>query len=69
MAVFSDNTTAVSYLRRQGGLLSPLLNSVAQRILRWAEGQEILLVPQFVMGKVNVVADALSRPNQILGSE
>ena len=26
-------------------------------------------MPQFVLRKVNVVADALSRPNQILGSE
>ena len=69
VAVFCDNTTAVSYLRRQGGLLSPLLNSVAQRILRWAEEQQMTLMPQFVIGKVNVVADALSRPNQILGSE
>ena len=37
VSVFSDNTTAVAYLRRQGGTLSPALNVVAQRILRWAE--------------------------------
>ena len=36
VGLFCDNTTAISYLRRQGGLLSPLLNSVTQRILRWA---------------------------------
>ena len=34
IAVFSDNTTAVAYLRRQGGTLSPALNAVAQHILR-----------------------------------
>ena len=28
-----------------------------------------MLHPQFVMGKCNVVADSLSRPNQIVGSE
>ena len=69
VAVFSDNTTAVAYLRRQGGTLSPALNAVAQRILRWAEQLNIILMPQFVPGRNNVAADALSRPNQVLGSE
>ena len=69
VAVFSDNTTAVAYLRRQGGILSPALNAVAQRILRWAEQLNIVLMPQFVPGRNNVVADALSRPNQVIGSE
>ena len=69
VAVFSDNTTAVAYLRRQGGTLSPALNEVAQRILRWAERLNIILMPQFVPGRNNVVADALPRPNQFLGSE
>ena len=69
IAIFCDNTTAISYLRKQGGTLSPALNEVAQRILRWAEVQELVLCPQFVMGKNNTVADALSRPDQILGSE
>ena len=36
VAVFSDNTTAVAYLRRQGGTLSAALNAVAQRVLHWA---------------------------------
>ena len=69
VAVFCDNTTAISYLRHQGGTLSPTLNPIAQRLLRWVEAQEILLFPQFVMGKHNVVADALSHPNQVLGLE
>ena len=59
VAVFCDNTTAISYLRHQGGTLSPTLNAVAQRLLRWAEAQEFLLFPQFVMGKHNMVADAV----------
>ena len=69
VAVFSNNTTAVVYLRRQGGTLSPALNAVAQRVLRWAEQLNIILMPQFVPGRNNVVADALSRPNQVIGSE
>ena len=69
VAVFSNNTTAVAYLRSQGGTLSPALNTVAQCILRWAEQLNIILMPQFVPGRNNVVADALSRPDQVLGSE
>ena len=69
VAVFSDNTTTVAYLRRQGGTLSPALNAVAQRILRWAEQLNIILMPQFVPWRNNVVAGVLSRPDQVLGSE
>ena len=69
VAVFCDNTTAVAYMRRQGRTLSPTLNAVAQCILRWAEQLNIILMPQFVPGTNNVVADALSRPNQVLSLE
>ena len=69
VAVFADNSTAVSYLRNQGGTRSSFLNSIAQRILCWAEDLSVVIFPQFIMGKHNVLADALSRPNQILGSE
>ena len=69
VAIFADNATAIVYLRNQGGTHSSLLNSVAQRILRWAESLPVVLSPQFIMGKHNVLADALSRPNQIQGSE
>ena len=69
VAVFADNSTAVSYVRNQGGTRSSFLNSIAQRILRWTEDLSIVISLQFFMGKHNVLADALSRPNQILGSE
>ena len=69
VAIFAGNATAIAYLRNQGGTHSPLLNSIAQRILRWAESLPVVLSPQFIMGKHNVLADALSRPNQIQGSE
>ena len=69
VAVFSDNTTVVAYLRHQGGTLSPTLNEVARRILRWVEQEEISLLPQFVPGRNNVVADALSRPSHVVETE
>ena len=69
VAVFCDNTTAVAYLRREGGTRSPLLNSLAQEILRWAESRSIRLTPQFLPGSNNVLADALSRPHQLPHTE
>ena len=69
IAVFTDNSTAVAYLKKQGGTVSPLLNLEAQSILRWAEMNEVSLVPQFILGSHNVLADSLSRKNQVIGSE
>ena len=50
VGVFADNTTALAYIRKQRGTHSRLLNEEAQLLLRWAESQQILLLPQFVMG-------------------
>ena len=69
VAVFADNTTAQAYLKNQGGTRSAVLNQTAQDLLRWAELHSVTLLPQFIMGRNNVLADVLSRPNQILGSE
>ena len=52
-----------------GGTRSPLLNSLAQEILRWTESLSIRLAPQFLPGSNNVLADALSRPHQLPHSE
>ena len=65
VAIYCDNTTAIAYLRNQGGTLSESLNQEAQAILRWAEERGISLVPQFILGVNNVYADSLSRPNQM----
>ena len=69
VAVFCDNVTAVAYLRKEGGTRSPLLNTIAQGILRWSESLAIRLAPQFIPGSNNVLADALSRPHQLPHSE
>ena len=42
---------------------------MAQAILRLCEDHQIRLIPQFVPGHLNVVADSLSRCSQVLGSE
>ena len=69
VAVYSDNSTALAYLRKQGGTRSSSLNAVAQELLRLCESQSVRLLPQFIPGHLNVLADSLSRRSQVLGSE
>ena len=69
IAVFSDNRTALAYVAKQGGTRSwPLFNLIRDLTL-WMEAREISLIPQFIAGKQNVVADSLSRRGQILPTE
>ena len=65
VAVFCATTTAVAYLRKEGGTRSPLLNTLAQEILRWTGSLSVHLAPQFLPGSNYVLADALSRPHQL----
>ena len=69
VAVYSDNSTALAYLRKQGGTRSSSLNAVAQELLRLCESQSVRLLPHFIPGHLNVLADSLSRRSQVLGSE
>ena len=57
--VFRQHHSSGVYLQA-GGTHSRLLNKEAQLLLWWAEGPQILLLPQFVMGTHNVVADSLA---------
>ena len=50
VGVFSDNTTALSYICKQSGTFLPALNHEALLLLHWAELMEITLVPQFIIG-------------------
>ena len=69
VAVYSDNSTALAYLRKQGGTHSSSLNDVAQVLLHLCEAQLVRLLPQYISGHLNVLADSLSRRSQVLGSE
>ena len=60
ISVFCDSSTAVSYLRKEGGTRSPFLNSLEQGILRWAESLSIRLAPQFILGSLNALADTVA---------
>lgn len=67
--ICGDNTTCLAYLKNQGGTRSELLSVKAEQILLWAEENHIHVETKFVPGKLNVLADQLSRQKQILNTE
>ena len=69
VALMSDNTSAVAYLRNQGGTKSFQMNDLATDICLSAEKRGMTLVPHPLPGHLNVLADHLSRRGQILKTE
>ena len=69
LSLFTDSTSALAYLCKQGGTCLATLNSVAQAILPLCEPQGVRLLLQFVPEKLSVLADTLSRGFQVLGSD
>ena len=65
----TDNTTVACYLNKQGGSHSASLSRQAERILLWCQDQNVILTARYVPGKLNVLADSLSRSHMILPSE
>ena len=59
--VLSDNTTALSCLRRQGTLRSASLNVLTSTILEFCREKGITLIPRHLQGVMNVLADQGSR--------
>ena len=69
VALMSDNTSAVAYLRNQGGTKSLAMNDLATVICLWSEKRGMTLVPRYHPGYLNVLADHLSRRGQILKTD
>ena len=66
VTLMSDNTSAVAYLRNQGGTKSLAMNDLATDIGLWSEKRGMTLVPRYLPSYLNVLADHLSRRSQIL---
>ena len=60
---------SVAYLRNQGGTKSLTMNDLATDICLWSEKRGMTLVPRYLPGHLNVLADHLSRRGQILKTE
>ncbi len=59
--VRKDNTAAVSYINRLGGIRSHRMSQLARHLLLWSHMQFKSLRAVHIPGKLNRVADALSR--------
>ena len=64
--VATDNTTVVSYINKEGGMRSGPLCALLWRILTWCTRKQVTLKPDTIPGRLNVVADKLSRLGQTI---
>ena len=67
--IMVDNTSAVAYVRRQGGTRSPSLLKVAHNILTLCFQHQIQIQLRHIKGQLNVLADLASRQLQVIPSE
>ncbi|KAK7103605.1 hypothetical protein V1264_018473 [Littorina saxatilis] len=65
----TDNTTVAAYINRQGGSRSPTLSTRTCQILMWGQQHQITLSAQYLPGKLNVLADSLSRSSRVFHIE
>ena len=64
-----DNTTVVSYINKQGDLRSGSLCALFWRILSWCHQRGIVLWAPHIPCHLNVIAEKLSRHNQVIQTE
>ena len=67
--IASDNTSVVAYINKQGGTKSAELCALIWRILAWCNKNQVTLRARHVPGSLNVIADGLSRRDQIQNTE
>lgn len=56
-----DNTTAISYINRMGGIKFPLLNKLSRKIWQWCERRGLWIFASYIASQDNVEADRASR--------
>ena len=65
----TDNTTVCCYVNKQGGARSSDLSLRVESLLIFCLKHLITLKAKYVLGKFNILADALSRAHMVLPSE
>ena len=69
MKAMCDNSTVVAYVNKQGGTVSRSLCSLASHLLRGTESLDVHLDVSYLPGQSNVLADLLSRRDQVIGTK
>ena len=67
--VATDNSTVVAYINKQGGTHSAEVCALLWRIMTWCHHSHIILKARHIPGCLNVMADLLSRSNQVQSTE
>ena len=67
--VATGNTTVVAYINKEGGMRSGSLCALLWRLLSWSNLRQIVLKARHILGRLNVIADKLSRQGQIIQTE
>ena len=67
--VATDNTTVVAYINKEGGMKSGSLCALLWRILSWCTRKQVTLKAHHIPGRLNVIADKLSRLGQTIQTE
>ena len=67
--IATDNTTVVSYINKEGGMRSGSLCALLWRLLSWCHPRKIILQARHIPGGLNVIADKLSRHNQVIQTD
>ena len=67
--VATDITTVVAYINKEGGMKSGPLCALLWRILTWCTRRQVTLKVWHIPGRLNVIADKLSRPGQTIQAE
>jgi hypothetical protein len=60
-----DITTALAYIRKEGGTISPLVLAEAEEALVLAHQMSVRLLPVYIPTEENILADAASRFQEI----
>jgi len=60
-----DNTTAISYINKMGGVQHPNLHRITKEIWQWCEARNIWVTASYIKSKDNVIADQESRIKNI----
>ena len=67
--ISTDNTTVACYINKGGGVRSKSLSKKAEDLLKWCHEHKIQVSAKYIPGKLNIVADSLSRSDQAIQTE
>ena len=63
--VATDNSTVIAYINKRGGTHSAEMCALLWKIMTWCHHYHIILKARHIPGCLNVMADLLSRSNQV----